>query len=434
MRYLKPVLIAALILSLPAVMILPKRGNAGVYVLILCGLIGLACRFKPMGKGFGPLMREYWPINLAMLGLVSAIFLNHLANGHFVLKTYEKPLRLAFSPLIFWGLLLLPLKDLKILQWGLVAGTTAGAAALFIGTDMGALRPLTILNIPLIPFADFTFLLAALVLFSIGWNEASDKKVIAIKILVACAGLYAAYLAQVRGGWVAVPVFLLLGFAAMKTIPTTKKMAGIALILMVLIGTSVSSGIVKSGIAAARSDLKHYIDGDDLNTSIGIRFQLWRGSWIIFRENPVFGVGLEQFDESLHKLAARGVITPAAAIQPHSHNDLLFHMATLGMVGGGAILALYFVPAVYFVRKLHSAERETRTVATMGLMLTFGFFIFGLTDVLFYWSISHTSYSIILAALFAHLVKQSASLSEHGEKSFHPQDAGAKQSGCRISA
>lgn len=434
LHYLKWALVTTLVLFPPALMVLPKGGNAGFYVLLLCSLFGLACRFRPMGKGFWQLIREYWPINMAMLGLLCAILLNHLAFGQIVLKTYDMPLRLALFPVIFWGLLLLPIRELKNLQWGLVAGTIVGAVALYIETDAAAMRPLIILTTPLIPFTDITFVMAALVLLSIGWSELDDKWAIAIKILVGTAGLYASYLSQTRGAWIAIPVFLFLVILAMKAMPPKKKMSVFVLALILLAWGAYSNDIVQSRVAVALSDLKHYMAGDDLNTSLGQRFQLWRASWILFKENPLFGVGLERFHGVVQELVAQHMITQVAAAQPHSHNDLLFHMASLGLFGALAAQAVYFVPAFYFARTISNPDRETRTVAAMGLMLTLGFFIFGLTDVMFYWSISYTFYSIVLAALFAHLVKRTASSSgQPGENTFQ-YEAGLNQSDCHVSA
>jgi len=411
LRYLKWALIAALILSPSALLVLPRGGNAGFYVLVLCSLVGLACRFKAMDKSFWALMLEYWPINLGMAGLVGAIFLNHLSTGHFVTKTYDMPSRLALFPLVFWILLLLSNKQLKNIQWGLMAGALAGVVALYIDTVSGTVRPGGVLSTPMIPFGNMVFLMGALSLFSIGWNTSSEKMLIALKLVAGCAGLYAAYLSQTRGTWIAIPLLIVIGLAAQKRVRLRDQSIVLASVIALLSAVYVFSGMVQDRVASAQQDLSQYAGGENLDTSIGIRLQLWKAAWLLFREHPFFGVGLERFTGALQELAARHVITPVAATFYHAHNEILFGMATLGVFGMAAILILYFVPAFYFAREIRHPDTEVRTVASMGLALNLGFFVFGLTDVMiFYWPVSQTFYCVLLPVLFAHLVKCKAAL------------------------
>lgn len=411
MHYLKWVAIAALV-PCPAILLtLPRGGNAGFYLLLLCSLIGIASRFKPMGKSFLQAAREYWPLNLAMAGLVCAIFLNHLSTGNFVIKTYDMPSRLALFALLFWILLLLSDKELKSIQWGLIAGAMVGAVALYIGTFAGAQRPDAILSTPLIPFGAMTFLMGILAVFSIGWNAPGEKMLIALKLLAGCAGVYASYVSQTRGSWIAAPVLIVIGFSALKKIRLRHQLTALALAIVLLSSLYAFSSMVQTRVSAAQLDIRHYIDGDNLDTSIGIRFQLWKGAWLLFKENPFFGVGPERFTDALQSLASRHVITPKAATVHHAHNEILFNMATLGIFGMLAILMLYFVPVFYFGREMRNSDREVRTVASMGLALSLGFFVFGLTEVMFfYWTVSYAFYSVLLAAFFAHLVRRKAVL------------------------
>src|SRR5207245_6650262 len=116
--------------------------------------------------------------------------------------------------------------------------------------------------------------------------------------------------------------------------------------------------------------------------------------------------------------AAQHLVTVAAAAHHHVHDDVVYKMASLGVFGVLATLTLYFVPATYFFRKLHHPDRETRTIASMGLALCLGFFTFGLSDVMFFWASSNTFYSVMLAGMFAHLIKREAELA-HTVRSDH---------------
>lgn len=412
MRYLKWAVVAILTLG-PAALFVTKTGrNLSFYLLLLCSLIAIACRLKPMGKTFLQVARQYWPINLAMAGLVCAVFLHHLFNGHFVGKTYDMPSRLALFGLIFWSLLLLSTKELRNLQWGLILGAIVGAVAIHIETAGGILRPHVIFLTPIIPFGNITFLMGALALFSIGWNRPDEKLMVGLKLLAGCAGLYGSYLSQTRGAWIAVPVFIAIAMAVTKSIRTRHKITSLVLVTVLLTSFYTANDIVQNRVAAAQSDISQYFGGKNPDTSIGIRFQLWKGSWLLFQEHPFFGVGVEQYRESLKELESRQVISPVAATYGHAHNDILFGAVTLGIFGMLAISALYIVPAFYFFREIRHTDAEVRAVASMGLVLAAGFFAFGLTEVMFYhWTANHAFYSMMMAVLFAHLVKRKAEVS-----------------------
>ncbi len=385
---------------------IPRGESANLYLLILCGLIAVGCRLKPMGKNFSQLLREYWPISLAMASLVLATFINHLMNGSFSSRAYEMPFQLACFSLLFWLLLLIPSNNLKNIQWGLAAGAFFCLVVLYIDTQGGAIRAFHSVKVPLIPFGNIAILMGVLALFSIGWNSRNEKMAVALKSIAGMGAIFGSYLSQSRGGWVALPLFLVIAFIVFRNIQRRLKVGLLLLVLALMYGLYMFSNTVQSRIGQAGSDIQQYFDGGDRNTSVGIRLQLWEGAWELFKENPAFGVGLDRYPEAVNQLEMRQVITPQAASQPHPHNDLLFYMATLGIFGLLAMLALYFVPAVYFLRALRSPDRETRTVAGMGLVLCLGYFVFGLTDVMFYWRVSYSFYVILLAVLFACLVKR----------------------------
>ncbi len=55
--------------------------------------------------------------------------------------------------------------------------------------------------------------------------------------------------------------------------------------------------LVKERIDVARTDIQQYMSGTNADTSIGFRFQLWQGSVVIFREHPIFGVGVKDIEK-----------------------------------------------------------------------------------------------------------------------------------------
>ncbi len=235
---------------------------------------------------------------------------------------------------------------------------------------------------------------------------------IALKLLAGAAGIYAAYLSQTRGAWIGIPVLLVITiFILGRNIPLRRQLALFVGGSAVLLALFASTDLVQKRAAEAKLDISQYQDGKSLDTSLGIRIQLWKASWLLYAEHPWVGVGREGYQSAMGELESRKIISPLARIQPHSHNEILYNMATLGTFGLLAILSLYLVPGYYFLREIAHRDREIRATAGMGLVLCAGFLILGLVDVMFMWGASDNFYSIVAAILFAFIIKRKKMLS-----------------------
>ena len=395
-------------------LVVRKAGNLSFYALLLLGAAVALCRLRPDGRSYPQLLKEYWPLHLAMAGMLLAIFINQLVLQNFVIKTYDYPSRMAFFSVLLWVALLLPYPLMKHLQWGYVAGALLAAIHMYVTTKGGTYRGY-VYFMPIIEFAQMAQLLGFFSLLSIDYevpNPIWRRIGVGLKLLAGAAGMYAAYLSQTRGAWIGIPVFVIITiFILGRRISLRRQLtlftAGAAL-LVALFG---STDLVQQRIAAAKQDISQYQDGENMDTSLGIRLQLWEGSWRLYIEHPWVGVGREGFVAALGDLEQRKIITHGTRIQPHSHNEILYNMATLGSFGLIAILCLYLVPGWYFLREVFHADREIRATAGMGLILCSGFLILGLVDVMFMWGACDNFYSIVAAILFAFIIKRKKILS-----------------------
>jgi O-antigen ligase len=411
LRYLQWAMMVVLVLG-PSGMLGIKGGkNTGFYLLLLCSFVAMAIRLRPLGKRFTDVLREYWPFNLAMAGIVCALAIHEIFTGNFALKPFDMPSRLAFFAPLFWVLLLLPVEKLKVYQWGLVIGAALGTIALFIETQGGSLRPTVIFLMPIIPFGNLTFMMGILAVLSIGCEKQGQKLAVLLKIIAGFFALYALVLSQTRGAWLVFLALIVALIITEKRIKTVYKATGAVLLTFVVWSVFQFSSILRERIAVAHTDIEQYISGINLDTSIGIRFQLWKATWYIFKENPFVGVGFHGYSDELLKLAANGIITPFAATFHHAHNDILFIIATLGLAGLAALIALYVMPCIFFLSSIQDRDREISTVSRLGFALVLAFFVFGLTEVMFfYWTSNHAFYGMMMAILFAHKVRRQAEL------------------------
>jgi O-antigen ligase len=384
LRYLQALAAAALAAFYALALILDRAAGILYGLMILLGLSAIVCRQRVDGISFSELLRRYWPLALAMAAPLIAVMANEISRGHFTDRSIDAPSRLALFPLALWAVWLVPLPRLRQLHWAFIAGVLLSTIKVYKLSHGGEIRYLTDF-IPITIFIEMAMLLGVYGLFSLAWDTRRDKALIALKLLAAAAILYGSYLSKSRGAWITIPLFAAIAFVSARSIRTSVKlMTAVALTIALALAAN-HSVVLKERYRLAQEDIREYAQGTNVDTSIGTRFQLWRGSLVIFREHPIFGVGVDRYRNALQELAERRIITPMASTFAHSHNEVLFTMARLGAVGLAALLALYLVPASYFMRDLRHEDRQVRGAAGMGLSLCLGILVLGLTDVVFLW-------------------------------------------------
>jgi O-antigen ligase len=195
-------------------------------------------------------------------------------------------------------------------------------------------------------------------------------------------GLLISILSGTRGAWVALPFcFIALYWQKFRV----KRREILFLTATGLIIFLVLCFIPELGVAQRFADIANDIEQfrlGNVNTSIGLRFEMWRGAMILFIEHPLMGVGRANFNPGLLDLIARGAIDPALQDFYHAHNELFHVMATEGIVGAFALLLLYAAPLWFFIGCIQRRD-ASQAYAQAGLLLVLSFMCFGLTQVLF---------------------------------------------------
>lgn len=348
---------------------------------------------------------------LSMAGLPVAVFIGQWANQRWGWPYYDAVSRFLLSIPIFFALRRLLPAQLLALWPGMVLGAVVAAAAVLIdphnwGGAQGLARVGTSFVNP-IHFGDLALTLGVLPLFGLGWREVANpprqRIDLVLALLAACAGLYASILSGSRGGWIALPVFLFL-FCIMHRHAMTVRpaLASVAGLLLLISAAYWSMPEIHQRLALIASNL-HAFDRGDENTSIGIRFQLWKAAWVIFTEHPLFGTGMGGFKAMMTPMQQAGLLTPLAADfgRQEVHNEILSRLSQLGLFGLVAICAVYAVPAWLFWRRLNADSSACRSAARMGVALISGFFVYGLTVETFDLTMTAAFYALSTAVLLA---------------------------------
>jgi O-antigen ligase len=340
----------------------------------------------------------------ALASPLIAILLSQIAHTDFKSHAYDGASRLLLALPILLVLRKVDIKYLGVIQYAFPLGSIGALiAVLLFPLNQYQAGSVTTSFLNHIHLGDLALMLGVLSVLSIHWVTKDSLLLILLKVFGLVAGLYVSSQTGARGGWVALPLFLAIWFYFRGSSKPWLKIS-LALSLSLLIGLASYFAFhgIRYRIDLIYSDLLAYNQGN-LDTSIGIRLQLWKAAIHLFWENPLFGIGADGFKPATQALAASGYLTPTAGEfgGAEVHNEILAQMVRFGIFGLLSILAVYLVPLLYLWRLAKSNLQPQRTAAIMGMILILGFFTFGLTVEIFNLKMTIAFFSLTLAVLFA---------------------------------
>ena len=250
-----------------------------------------------------------------------------------------------------------------------------------------------------ITFGDLSLALGLMALC--GLDELRKSRMALLPVAALLFGVMASVLSGSRGGWLALPLALLPLLRHSRLLYGKLAMYGGALAAALFgMGCVLPSSGAAQRLGLAVTEAQRYFSLGDATTSVGIRFELWKASWLMFGDNPWLGAGRRGFDAALQALAKQGRLQESPALTfSSSHNDMLFFLATGGLIDFGLLLLIYGAPLALFVATLRRADRQNHAAALAGVMLVSCFIVFGLTDVMFWLMIPKAFYTMMVGVL-----------------------------------
>ncbi|CAJ1772111.1 hypothetical protein PEKONANI_00564 [Aeromonas jandaei] len=177
----------------------------------------------------------------------------------------------------------------------------------------------------------------------------------------AISGLIGSFLSGTRGGWILLPVVIFSILMLYRNVIASNERKGLLCLLFIIIAMVLTpqTGMLKR-FYSAKTDIEQYVDGTNLDTSLGIRFQLWRSAWDSFKEKPFFGWGQDGLRESQKQQLKENKITNFIYnFNYHAHNQYLEEMAKRGIIGLLVLLALLCVPIILMKKRLSIMAQES---------------------------------------------------------------------------
>lgn len=337
---------------------------------------------------------------MAVLAGYSLLFMLQLWWEGAGSSAFDRPSRFIFAVPVLLFVLVYPPR-LAWLWSGLVVGAmlTAGWALwqkLYLGIDRATGYTYVI------QFGNISMLLGIFCLAGLGWAVVQPRRRawLALLLLGAMAGALGSLLSGSRGGWIGLPfVFWVLYRAYGQGIGLRIRMLALAMLLALgSLAYALPHTGVQERVVQAFTDIELYQQGEKW-TSLGARFDMWKGALQLITEKPLTGWGWHGYQERMQELADQGKVIQFAA-DNHAHNEYLDNLARRGIPGLLSLLVLYLVPLKLFARRLSSPDMELRALATAGAVLPVAFMDFGLSQVFFGHNSGVMVYAFWLAVLW----------------------------------
>jgi O-antigen ligase len=201
-------------------------------------------------------------------------------------------------------------------------------------------------------------------------------------LIGASCGLFASLLSGSRGGWIGLPLVILVLYKAYSDLLQRKhKILLLTLLISVLFTAYKTPQLeVEHRVQQAVHEINAYFSTTSSSTSVGARFAMWEGASKLFIEKPLIGWGKDNYQKRMAELVEEGRANEVVNNFDHAHNDLIDIAAKRGLLGVVALLFLYLVPIKLFSPHLRSSNLKQRSFAIAGLMLVLTYIDFGLSN------------------------------------------------------
>ncbi|MCC7634368.1 O-antigen ligase family protein [Stenotrophomonas rhizophila] len=361
-------------------------GSAGYYLLILLSFVVLAVVRAPApGHAWCANRREYVWLGLGMAVMLVGVLASQLFHGLWKGSEVEKAVRFLTVVLVLAAALRIPRATLAHALFGLLLGIWyAVLNVAWLALSTGG-RPAT-RQFNAVTYGDLTLLFSMLAFLLLGYRITRFRRTeFALKLITGIAGVGGFLATQTRGGLLAIPFFIFIALLVQGRRLNRYKALAAAVLLGVL-------GLIVAGDGTMRQRIQLGVNEFDqcqvshlADTSVCIRLQLWSAAGYMIQSEPVFGIGGgDRFRQELRNLAEAKLVSPMVARDfGETHNDLLYFLATYGVLGGLGLVLMYLSPAWVLLRRLRLDDGPARLFAGAGLMICVGFMVFGFTEMMF---------------------------------------------------
>jgi O-antigen ligase len=320
-------------------------------------------------------------------------------------REFDRPSRFLFASLVLIILLKTTIKVEYIIYGVIVGAAGTGFLAIYQYFVLDIARPHGFQIV--IAYGNDSLLLALLALSSTGiFLVRKDYLTVALSLVAAVLAFSAFIFSGTRGGWLATPLIILVLWQHRKKFSTAAMLSIISVFFLLVLIMLLSPKIgTLDRLKSVTTNLDNYFSGRNVNTSTGLRLEMWKSALYSFRERPIFGTG--EYGNKAYKKQQiqQGLVNSEISIFNHAHNEIFTALSYRGLIGFLSLLSIYFVPLWLFSKVLFSKQAtlspETRMIALGGCLIPLSYFIYGLTQSMFDHNSGSTIYPFFIVIYWA---------------------------------
>jgi len=367
-------LMGLLIFILPSALIaIPKGGGVVVFMLIL-SLVGLAINRDKLELDK---WEKYFVFSFIFYFSVIAINLWWFDGK---LHDLDTPSRLLLVLPIFFFIRKTNI-SVNWFIWGVVFGSILAGLIKFGIIDVYYLSK--VITVQTGSFTLFSSIFALSSLVFIGKGNSKIKNTL---LCVAFAsGMVASFISGGRGVWIAA-ILSLIFISIINPMKWSIRSRLSAMLLMVMLFYSAyltpQTG-VKNRIDLALKNTTSWAQNGQANTSSGARLEMWKASFEVIKENPIIGVGEDNYAKHQKRLIEQGRIDKSVGNYLHPHGEYITSLVEQGIIGLLAFIFVLLAPIMFFLNiikyKLFNYQERVLAASGMLIILHFGFYSFTAT-------------------------------------------------------
>ena len=231
----------------------------------------------------------------------------------------------------------------------------------------------------------------------------------ALVVFACCLAAYASIASGNKGGWISLPFMFALLLTLDETWSTKVKLSATLVFCLSIAAVYLLSPYVQSRVDVILPAIYHYfVNGTEYDGSAGARLSLWHVSLLIFLDNPLIGIGLDNFNEVAKQYVDLRT-NFSRSLHQGPHNQFMLSLVRFGVAGPVLVFGIYAAFAYFCRQHMHIH----RPLALCGLVLVVGFIDFGMVD--FVWE--RNNFGVFFTFVMAIIGGQLAYLRRTGQNS-----------------
>ena len=386
------------------------------HIIAVCALLAFLVLSKNKIKGNELIAPEKFTFATKLLSLtfalpLIAILLSQAFRGQFSAPYYDSPAHIMLCIMILLAILKTNPRVVELMSYCFPLVTLLALGSILIHPNLHwGIDRLSTQAVDPLELGSLSLTFALLSLFSIKLHNSNSRLLLLFKLIGFCAGVYLSIVSGSRTGWLALPivVFLWLYYDLKRFTLPTKTIVAIA-ITTVLISSYFLSSNVHQRIDNVSKDILSYkwnTDNPSDYTSVGARISFARMAIFLLEQKPLSGWGDGGFKSVINDPALKfsQIETKTIALEAGFHNDITANMVRSGIWGLISTVALFLVPAIFFISNLRATHKAQRDVAFIALIFLICQFISSLSMEILNLRYSASFFGLMLAVFCGQLL------------------------------